>query len=66
MTFGKKIKEVNYLLLLIQTDEYKNTVRAFGTEIQTYYDKNRHKKNLPESMKTHSNLIDSFQTPCII
>lgn len=38
------------------TDEYKNTVRAFGTEIPTYYDKNRHKKNLPQSMKTHGEL----------
>lgn len=36
--------------------EYKNTVRAFGTEVQTYYDKYRHKKNLPESMKTHGEL----------
>ena len=38
------------------TNEYKNTVRAFGTEIPTYYDKNRHKKNLSESMKTHGEL----------
>jgi len=38
------------------TDEYKNTVRAFGTEIPTYYDKNRHKKNLPESTKKHGEL----------
>lgn len=36
--------------------EYKNTIRAFGTEIPTYYDKSRHKKNLPESMKTHGQL----------
>lgn len=36
--------------------EYKNTVRAFGTEIPTYYDKNRHKNNLPESMKKHGEL----------
>lgn len=38
------------------TNEYKNTVRAFGTEIPTHYDKNRHKKNLSESMKTHGEL----------
>lgn len=38
------------------TDEYKNTVRAFGTETQTYYDKYRHKKNLSESMKKHGEL----------
>jgi len=38
------------------TDKYKNTVRAFGTEIPTYYDKNRHKNNLPESMKKHGEL----------
>lgn len=38
------------------TDEYKNTVRAFGTEIPTYYNKNRHKNNLPESMKKHGEL----------
>ncbi len=38
------------------TDVYKNTVRAFGTEIPTYYDKNRHKRNLPQSMKTHGEL----------
>lgn len=38
------------------TDEYKNTVRAFGTEIPTYYDKNRHKNNLPESTKKHGEL----------
>ncbi|MCO8090075.1 hypothetical protein [Acinetobacter pseudolwoffii] len=37
-------------------EEYKNTVRAFGTEIPTYYDKSRHKKNLSESMKTHGEL----------
>ena len=37
-------------------EEYKNTVRAFGTEIPTYYDKYRHKSNLPESMKKHSEL----------
>lgn len=36
--------------------EYKNTVRAFGTETPTYYDKNRHKNNLPESMKKHGEL----------
>lgn len=38
------------------TNEYKNTVRAFGTEIPIYYDKNRHKKNLSESIKTHGEL----------
>lgn len=38
------------------TDVYKNTVRAFGTEIPTYYDKNRHKRNLPQSLKTHGEL----------
>lgn len=37
-------------------EEYKNTVRAFGTEIPTYYDKYRHKNNLPESMKKHGEL----------
>lgn len=37
-------------------EEYKNTVRAFGTEIPTYYDKNRHKNNLPESLKNHGEL----------
>lgn len=36
--------------------EYKNTVRAFGTETPTNYDKNRHKNNLPESMKKHGEL----------
>ncbi|HAV4223944.1 TPA: hypothetical protein JIQ06_000087 [Acinetobacter baumannii] len=44
------------------TDEYKNTVRAFGTEIPTYYDKFRHKKNLPESMKTHGELNQLIST----
>lgn len=43
-------------------EEYKNTVRAFGTEIQTYYDKYRHKKNLPESMKTHGELNQLIST----
>ena len=38
------------------TYEYKNTVRAFGTEIPTYYDENRHKNNLPESTKKHGEL----------
>lgn len=37
-------------------EEYKNTVRAFGTETPTYYDKNRHKNNLPESMRKHGEL----------
>ncbi|MDI9691730.1 hypothetical protein QM268_04580 [Acinetobacter baumannii] len=37
-------------------EEYKNTVRAFGTEIPTYYDKSRHEKNLSESMKKHGEL----------
>lgn len=36
--------------------EYKNTIRAFGTETPTYYDKNRHKNNLPESMKKYGEL----------
>ena len=44
------------------TEEYKNTVRAFGTETQTYYDKYRHKKNLPESMKTHGELNQLIST----
>ena len=43
-------------------EEYKNTVRAFGTEIQTYYDKYRHKKNLPESMKKHGELNQLIST----
>ena len=42
--------------------EYKNTVRAFGTEVQTYYDKYRHKKNLPESMKKHGELNQLIST----
>lgn len=44
------------------THEYKNTVRAFGTEVQTYYDKYRHKKNLPESMKKHGELNQLIST----
>jgi hypothetical protein len=44
------------------TDVYKNTVRAFGTEIPTYYDKNRHKRNLPQSMKTHGELNQLIST----
>ena len=43
-------------------EEYKNTVRAFGTEIPTYYDKSRHKKNLSESMKTHGELNQLIST----
>lgn len=43
-------------------EKYKNTVRAFGTEIPTYYDKYRHKKNLPESMKTHGKLNQLIST----
>lgn len=44
------------------TVEYKNTVRAFGTETPTYYDKNRHKRNLPQSMKTHGELNKIIST----
>lgn len=38
------------------SDSYRNKIRAFGTENESYYDKSRHKRNLPEYIERNTEL----------